>query len=112
MTSLNNLTTSSFHSTSLLKRMLFGGAIALAVIAFFLLQVHHPKPEWGRFWMIRPLIIVPLAGAAGGACYYFIDTLLYRRGWKKILIYVLSFIVYIIGLWMGIILGLDGTLWN
>ncbi|MRG45252.1 potassium transporter KefB [Chitinophaga sp. SYP-B3965] len=107
-----NSTTSPIHSASLSKCMLIGGGIALVLITALLLTVNNPSPNWPKYWMIRPLIIVPLAGATGGACYYFLDHLRYQGGWKKVLAYILSFLVYLIGLWMGTILGLDGTLWD
>jgi hypothetical protein len=97
---------------SLNRYMLIGGSISFFVIAFFLLQVKHPKPEWGSFWMVRPLLIVPLAGATGGACYYVLMKLRFKRGRKKVWVYILGIFIYLAGVWMGIILGLDGTLWN
>ncbi|MBD2700196.1 potassium transporter KefB [Spirosoma sp. BT702] len=97
---------------SLSKKALFGAAIGLVLICFFLSNVNHPNPDWPKFWMVRPLIIVPLAGACGGAFYYFTNYLPFQKGWKKIAINVLSLFVFLIGLWMGIVLGLDGTLWN
>jgi hypothetical protein len=112
MTRTNNLTSQPIHSSSLAKRMLFGAGIALILIAIFLLLVNNPKPEWGELWMIRPLTIVPLAGAMGGLFYYSMDHLRYQGGWKMILAYILSLIVYLFVLWIGTILGLSGTLWN
>jgi hypothetical protein len=107
-----NSTTQSIHSASLSKCMLIGGGIALVLITAFLISAGEGNPNWPKYWMIRPLIIVPLAGATGGACYYVLDHLRYQGGWKKVLAYILSFLVYLIGLWMGTVLGLDGTWWN
>lgn len=112
MTARNNLTTQHIHSASLGKRMLQGGGIALVLITAFLISAGEGNPNWPKYWMIRPLIIVPLAGAMGGLCYYFLDHLRYQGGWMKVLAYILSFLVYIIGLWMGTVLGLDGTWWD
>jgi hypothetical protein len=112
MTSTNNLTTQPIHPASLGKRMLQGGSIAFVLISFFLLNAGEPNPEWGKLWMVRPLVIVPLAGAVGGAFYYIMDSWRYRGDWAKIGANVLCLIVYIIGLWMGTVLGLDGTMWN
>jgi hypothetical protein len=97
---------------SLGKRALLGGGIALALISIFLLGVGEPNPAWGKLWMMKPLIIVPLAGALGGVFYYFINHRPYQKGWRKILVTIASLIVYIIGLWLGTVLGLDGTLWD
>lgn len=62
--------------------------------------------------MLKPLIIVPLAGAIGGALYYFMETLRYQGSWGKIVVTIVSVIGYIIILWLGTVLGLNGTLWN
>lgn len=93
------------------KPILIGAGIALLVISFFVFGVDDPKPEWGSSWMIRPLIITPLAGAVGGAFYAFMH---YQstRGFNKTLAVVLGIVVYIIGLWLGVVLGLDGTMWD
>ncbi|MBG6233595.1 hypothetical protein IWX76_000150 [Pedobacter sp. CAN_A7] len=112
MTTTENFTTQPTHPASLGKRMLQGGTVALILISIFLMGAGEPNPEWGKLWMIRPLIIVPLAGAVGGAFYYVMDSLRYRGDLAKIAANVLSLIVYIIGLWMGTVLGLDGTMWN
>jgi hypothetical protein len=112
MTLSNNVTTQPIHPASLGKRMLQGAAIALILIIVFLLQAGEPNPDWPKLWMIRPLIIVPLAGAMGGVFYYFMDHLRYQGGWRKILANILSLVVYIIGLWLGTVLGLDGTMWD
>jgi hypothetical protein len=108
----NNLTTQPIHSAPLGKRMLLGAGIALILITLFLLGAGEPNPAWGKLWMIKPLIIVPLAGAMGGVFYYFMDHLRYQGGWKNALAYVLSLIGYIIVLWLGTVLGLNGTMWN
>lgn len=108
MTQKKNLISQPIDLSSLGKRMLIGGAIALILIALFIFPT-TAKPEWGSLWMVRPLIVVPLAGATGGACNYFLVN--FSR-MNKALAYVLSFIVFVFGLWIGTILGLAGTLWN
>ena len=111
MTQRNNLTTQPNQPVSLAKPILLGAAIGLIVISFFLVGVDEPNPEWGKLWMIRPLIITPIAGAMGGAFYYFINHWS-SKGLNKTATLILSLIVFIVGLWMGVVLGLDGTLWN
>lgn len=107
----NNLTTPANHAVPIVKPILIGAGIALLAISFFVFGVDNPKPEWGKYWMIRPLIITPLAGAMGGAFYAFMD---YQntRGFNRTLAVLLSMLVYVIGLWLGIVLGLDGTMWD
>lgn len=96
----------------LMKRALLGAAIALVLISLLLSGVDEPHPSWPKFWYVRPLIMVPLAGAAGGAFYYFMDRLRSKGGWQKIVTALVSLIVYVIALWLGTVLGLDGTLWD
>lgn len=108
----NQLETQKIISATLAKRMLFGTILAFAVISLFVFRVPHPRPEWGSLWMIRPLIVTPLAGAMCGACYHMIHFLLCQHGKRKILAITLGILVYFIGLWMGIVLGLAGTLWH
>jgi hypothetical protein len=109
---LKNLTPQSINSAPLGKRMLLGAAIALLVIAAFLLSVNHPQPVWGKLWMIRPLIITPLAGAMGGVFFYLVNHVLNQNGWQKALAIIIGSVGYLIALWLGTVLGLAGTLWN
>ena len=112
MTNEKKLTTDLVHPASLGKRMVQGAGIAFTVITIFLLGAGESSPYWGRFWMIKPLIIVPLAGALGGAFYYCMDYLRFQGGADKVMASFLSLIIYIFGLFLGIVLGLDGTLWD
>lgn len=100
------------HTISLTTRMLTGAGIGLLLISLFLIGIRQPDPAWGNYWMIRPLMVVPFAGAMGGLCNYFIITRYAAFGLNKTFAVVLSILVFIIGLWMGMIIGLDGTLWN
>lgn len=111
MTQQKEQTTQTDHRLSLTKPILVGAGIALLVISFFVFGVDNANPEWGKFWMIRPLIITPLAGAMGGAFYSFMD---YQssRGFNRTIAIFLSLVVYFIGLWLGTVLGLAGTMWN
>jgi hypothetical protein len=113
MTQSKNITTQPIHTRSLAKRMLIGAGIALLLIIIFLSGSKEPHPEWGKFWIIRPLIVVPFAGATGGAFYYLFEHFPGNKGgWKKALAITMSVIVYVFGLWIGTVLGLAGTMWN
>ena len=112
MTHAQNLPAQPINTTSLLKRMLLGAGIALALISLFLFQVKNPNPAWPTYWMVKPLIMVPLAGAAGGAFTYFLDNLRSKGGWKTAAAILSSIIGFIFALWIGTVLGLNGTLWN
>lgn len=111
MTQTND-STSKPHQASLGKRMMVGAWIGLLLISLFLLTAGEPDPAWGKLWMIRPLIIVPFAGAMGGLCNYLIFQFSNQVGLTKIVAVIISIIVFIVGLWMGTVLGLDGTYWN
>jgi hypothetical protein len=104
-------TTNTDYPIVVTKPVLIGAALALFLISFFVIGV-NPKPEWGKFWMIRPLVIVPLAGALGGAFFYFMDRQRYLKGWNKTLVRLITLVICLFILWVGTVLGLDGTLWD
>ncbi len=102
----------TFQSPSLVKNILLGAGIGLALIGLFLFNADEPNPEWHELWMIRPFVIVPLSGAMGGLFYTFMEPWRKKNGWIKTAAYLLCLIVFLIGLFMGTVLGLDGTYWN
>ena len=97
---------------SLILRMLIGACIGLLIIFLFLINVDNPKPEWGTYWRIKPLIITPLVSAIGFLSFFFKEYLNPESYLSKLFVFIISLIAFIISLWMGIVLGLDGTLWN
>ncbi len=97
---------------SLIIKMVIGAALGFVLISLMVFSVKNPKPEWGELWMIRPLIIVPLAGTAGSLFFSSIEILRPQSIWTKILLIIASAFAFIVAMWIGIILGLDGTLWN
>lgn len=99
------------QTSSPLVPVLIGGAVGAVLISLLVFGVDSPDPEWGRYWMIRPLIVTPLAGAIGGAFYFLMDQQA-SRGMNRTLAMVLSLLVFLVGLWMGTVLGLAGTMWN
>ena len=112
MTQIINLNERPIDTEALVKRMLIGAAIGFAVISFFVFGVDERNPDWPTNWMIRPLIVTPLAVAAGGAFTYFMDYFSYQGGWKRTVANIVSFIVFLISIWFGTILGLVGTMWH
>jgi len=104
--------TSSNSSLSLRARMLIGAIVGLLVISYFLISAGAGDPAWGKYWRIRPLIMVPFAGAMAGLCNFLILRYRFIVGINKAIAIVISVLVSIVGLWMGIVLGLNGTLWN
>jgi ABC-type transport system involved in cytochrome c biogenesis permease subunit len=112
MTQQNSVVDRTGQSSSLKKRMFIGAGIALVLIIVFLSGVNHPNPQWGRLWMIKPLLVVTLAGAMGGLYTYYLQTLLGANGQRRIIIALLSILGFIVAIWLGSVLGLNGTLWN
>lgn len=113
MTQSNSLSPLLLNPTTIAKRALVGAVIAYVLITLFLLVPGVTvSPNWPKFWMVRPLIVVPLSGAMGGIFYYFMEVLVSRQGWKRMVAVIVSLFVYIVGLWLGTVVGLDGTLWN
>ncbi|WP_207435369.1 potassium transporter KefB [Sabulibacter ruber] len=106
-----NTTTQTNPPLAPVKPVVVGAVIALLVALFFVVGADAPSPAWGKYWMVRPLIIIPLAGAAGGAFYAF---MMYQsaRGFNRVLAVLLGIGVYLVGLWLGVVLGLDGTMWD
>jgi hypothetical protein len=112
MSTRNSFITASIHWPSLITRMLIGTAIALMLIIFFLAGVDNPDPAWGTNWKLKPMLIVPYAGAMGGAFTYFMDPMRFHGNIARIIAALACLVGFIIALWMGSILGLNGTLWN
>lgn len=99
--------------TGLLKTAAGGWLTGLCLIALFVFSVQDPNPEWGNYWRVRPLLLTPLVAGMGAMAAYFV----YRKGVAgsaglKILFTVLAAGAFLFSLWIGIILGLDGTLWD
>ena len=108
----NNTTSQQSHTGTLSKRMSQGACIGLVLIALFLAGAGKPNPEWGKLWMIKPLLMLPFAGAMGGLFFFLMDRFRSQGGWIKIVANIASLVVFLVGLWMGFVLGLNGTMWN
>lgn len=110
MTSENHL--QQINPRSVLTKMGIGAAIGLAIISAFVFTVSDPNPEWGKYWIARPLIVTPLAAAFGALSFYSIDILRPKSTGFKAVLVALSVLGFVFALWVGIVLGLDGTLWD
>jgi len=96
------------QSAALALYMLISAGLALLLILNFLWGV-KPDPSWPSLWKVKPLLIVPLAGAMGGGWFYFMN---YRMRANKTLAIFIGIFGYIIVLWMGTVLGLEGIMWD
>lgn len=112
MTQRNESQNKPIHPASVSKRMLQGAGIGLVFILFFVLGAGEPDPDWPKLWMVKPLLMVPAAGALGGLFIFNMDHLRCQGGWREAFAYLLSFTVFIIVLWLGVVLGLNGTMWD
>ncbi len=112
MKARSNLTETGNYDTNLLKTALTGGAVALIFIAIFLMGVDEADPSWPKYWKLKPFLMVPLAGAIGGTFYHFMGYLRTQGSWKKVLGFLLGIVGYLVILWLGTVLGLNGTLWD
>jgi len=109
---LKNYSIPQIAPISIIKRMLTGAVIGLALISLLVFSVDEPNPEWGKFWMIRPLIITPIVAAFGFLSFYLKDFVRPQSDLMRLVVILISILAFIIALWMGTVLGLDGTLWN
>lgn len=98
--------------STLLRRALVGAVIGFGLISLFIFDVPNPDPAWGENWRLRPLIITPLAGAFASLAFLLNDILRPSNTALRILVVILSVLGFVIGLWLGFVLGLDGTLWD
>ncbi|WP_242919796.1 potassium transporter KefB [Pontibacter liquoris] len=112
MTQQNELRNKPVHPASVGKRMLQGATVGLILIAFFLIGAGAPDPAWPSFWMVKPLLMVPAAGALGGLFFYNMDPLRAQGGGRTVVAYILSLLVFLVVLWLGTVLGLNGTMWD
>ena len=91
---------------------LIGIFIGLSITLLFVFGATGEQPQWGPHWWIRPIVIIPLAGWCSG----FVFQLLYQKskssGKYQVIAVVLGVLLWLIGLWMGMVLGLDGTYWD
>ncbi|MFM2337589.1 MAG: hypothetical protein RL115_782 [Bacteroidota bacterium] len=94
------------------NRILIGTSIGLAFIIFFLVTASKPNTEWSSAWWLKPMLVVPLAGALGAIAFSLLISIKTNAGWKKIALYLMAGLVFIIAIWMGMVVGLDGTYWN
>jgi hypothetical protein len=112
MTQAENLAKRPLFTPALGKRMLLGAAIGLAVISFFVIGTGKGNPAWGEYWRIKPMLLTPALGALVGLCYDITEPLRRINGWVGRLFFVLSILGYFVGIWMSLVLGANGTMWN
>jgi hypothetical protein len=103
---------SSFFTPLLAKRMSLGAVIGLVMISFFVIGAGKGNPEWGTYWQVKPLLLTPFLGAMVGLCYDATEPLRKINSWAGKLFFILSLLGYCAGLWISLVLGLNGTMWD
>lgn len=98
--------------STLIKFAIAGAVIALILISLLIFSVNTPKPEWGQHWYIRPLIVTPFITSIGGIALYLLNLKDFKSKILNLILLIMSILIFVFFLWIGIILGLDGTLWN
>jgi hypothetical protein len=112
MTQAENFVKRPLFTPALGKRMLVGAGIALVMISVFVIGAGSGEPEWGSYWRIKPLLLTPFLGAIIGLCFDITEPLRQLEGWAGRLFLFLSILGYVVGLWISLVLGLNGTMWN
>lgn len=98
--------------STLIKFAIAGAVIALILISLLIFSVNTPKPEWGQHWYIRPLIVTPFITSIGGIALYLLNLKDFKSKILNLILLIMSILTFFFFLWIGTILGLDGTLWN
>lgn len=98
--------------STLIKFAIAGAVIALILISLLIFSVNTPKPEWGQHWYIRPLIVTPFITSIGGIALYLLNLKDFKSKILNLILLIMSILIFFFFLWIGTILGLDGTLWN
>ncbi len=97
---------------TILLNAITGYVVGLGVISLFISGLDNPKPEWGKYWMIQPLVITPIFSAFGSLALLLPDFLKIISPWKRLLALLSGLFIYMLLLWTGIVLGLAGTMWD
>lgn len=98
-------------SADLINKMLLSATIGIIIAGSFVYSNTPYNDNWGHLWFIKPLILIPLSGSVGGALYY-LFTRYMQNVLPKWLLFAVGTLLFGISLWVGTILGLNGTYWN
>jgi hypothetical protein len=97
---------------SLLLRMFLGWCIGLIIILIFIFDVNEPHPDWGDQWFVKPVLLTPAVTGFGILSFYLIRIVHPTTNVGRALTYLLSSLLFLVSIWLGIVIGLNGTLWN
>lgn len=105
-----NLIAKKVNTHKLFLSFLLGWLVGLSVISFFVFSVKNPHASWGEWWMLKPLMLTPLVAGS----FFYVSQIVFpsKNIRQKIGLFLLRIILSGAIIWMGVVLGLDGTLWN
>lgn len=93
------------------KRIFLGAMAGWVLISFFLISAEHTDPAWDELWWLRPLVVMPAAGALAAIFNFYIG-LLNTGGWKRIAIKMVGGLAYLVAAWLGLIIAVAGYYWH
>ena len=91
---------------------LLGATISLIIMYSFISSIQIPSPNWGTYWQFKPLILGPIIAGLGMILAYMALKYMMTLKLPKILSYLFALIIFIIILWVSMVLGFNGTLWD
>jgi hypothetical protein len=94
----SNLEMKSIDYTRLAIWMAMGAIPGLILISVIFMGTGEPDPSWGKYWMIKPLIMPALAGSCAGGFLYFSNHLRKQLGWNTTLVSILGGLMYLMSL--------------
>jgi hypothetical protein len=104
-----------YNFFDLAKRALLGAIIAFTLLGLFVLnnQVSSDDPIHLESYLLVPFLFISIGGACGGTFYYLMEPVRKKGMVQKVMINILCFLVYVVGLWMSLVFGLSLVgLWN
>ncbi len=100
-------------SKSVTTAIVLGFGVAFILVSALILSVNAPNPVWGKNWFVKPILLTPVIAAPGGGVFYLISRISFENQLLfKLLKALLCLLAYIFFLWIGTIIGFNGTLWN
>ena len=100
------------YKRSFIKIVLLGFALGLFIASMLIHNVSFPKLSWGPNWYIKPMLVLSFVASIGSIPFYFANQYEASNHSKKILAYLGATLFLLFFIWIGIILGFDGTIWN
>lgn len=88
-----------------------GSLTGLILISIFVFGVDNPNQEWGKYWKIKPLTLTPLLCGLGAMAANWVIRIAPNTS-AKYFYWFISIMGFLFSVWVAIVLGLNGTLWD